>query len=107
MQAQHIHNNRGLLISPAKRGTAFTGYGGRIAGTKIRSTLGRRCVTPHTARHTLDVGSTKGVRRAPDADSCDVVLSSGFLSFANHSGFLQAVEQQGFKVGGVIIKPGV
>jgi predicted acylesterase/phospholipase RssA len=32
----------------------------------------------------------------------DVVLSSGFLAFAPHSGFLQAVEDSGVSVGGVM-----
>eukprot|EP00775_Hariotina_reticulata_P004535 gene4535-4787_t len=35
-------------------------------------------------------------------DSHDVVLSSGFLAFAQHSGFLQAVEEAGIPVGGVM-----
>lgn len=32
-------------------------------------------------------------------DACDLVLSSGFLAFAYHSGFLQAVQDAGIKVG--------
>lgn len=32
----------------------------------------------------------------------DVVLSSGFLSFANHSGFLKAVEEAGLQVKGIM-----
>ena len=32
----------------------------------------------------------------------DVVLSSGFLAFANHAGFLQAVEDAGLDVRGVM-----
>ncbi|EIE21028.1 hypothetical protein COCSUDRAFT_17697, partial [Coccomyxa subellipsoidea C-169] len=33
---------------------------------------------------------------------CDVVLSSGFLAFASHSGFLKAVDSAGLAVGGVM-----
>jgi hypothetical protein len=36
----------------------------------------------------------------PAGDSYDVVLSSGFLAFANHSGFLQAVEEVRRAAGG-------
>ena len=32
----------------------------------------------------------------------DVVLSSGFLAFAHHAGFLQAVEESGAEVAGVM-----
>lgn len=32
----------------------------------------------------------------------DLVLSSGFLAFAGHSGFLQAIEDAGVKVSGVM-----
>eukprot|EP00892_Ulva_mutabilis_P011932 jgi/Ulvmu1/9110/UM005_0205.1 len=35
-------------------------------------------------------------------EEVDVVLSSGFLSFANHAGFLRAVEEHGFRVGGIM-----
>jgi hypothetical protein len=35
-------------------------------------------------------------------ESHDVVLSSGFLAFAQHSGFLQAVEEVSLDVAGVI-----
>ncbi len=31
-----------------------------------------------------------------------MVLSSGFLSFANHSGFLLAIEEEGLEVTGVM-----
>lgn len=31
-------------------------------------------------------------------EACDLVLSSGFLAFAYHSGFLQAVQDAGIKV---------
>ncbi|GLI64293.1 hypothetical protein VaNZ11_007477 [Volvox africanus] len=46
-----------------------------------------------------------GTRRAvagPSVDACDLVLSSGFLAFAGHAGFLQAVEELGLPVGGVM-----
>ncbi|GIL57044.1 hypothetical protein Vafri_12282 [Volvox africanus] len=45
-----------------------------------------------------------GTRRAggPSMDACDLVLSSGFLAFAGHAGFLQAVEELGLPVGGVM-----
>ncbi|PNH03908.1 hypothetical protein TSOC_009991 [Tetrabaena socialis] len=36
------------------------------------------------------------------ADPCDLVLSSGFLAFASHAGFLLAVEEAGLSVGGVM-----
>jgi predicted acylesterase/phospholipase RssA len=37
------------------------------------------------------------------ADSTyDLVLSSGFLAFASHSGFLKAVDKAGLPVGGVM-----
>ena len=39
------------------------------------------------------------VRRCLADDACDLVLSSGFLAFAYHSGFLQAVQDAGIKVG--------
>ncbi len=47
------------------------------------------------------------LRRAGDWSSwtdntCDVVLSSGFLAFASHSGFLKAVDSAGLAVGGVM-----
>mmetsp|Transcript_20160 Transcript_20160/g.36221 ORF Transcript_20160/g.36221 Transcript_20160/m.36221 type:complete len:797 (-) Transcript_20160:1681-4071(-) len=32
----------------------------------------------------------------------DIVLSSGFLAFAHHSGFLKAIEESGVKIGGVM-----
>uniref|UniRef100_A0A7S0WPM6 Patatin n=1 Tax=Chlamydomonas leiostraca TaxID=1034604 RepID=A0A7S0WPM6_9CHLO len=35
-------------------------------------------------------------------EKVDLILSSGFLAFANHSGFLQAVEEAGLRVGGVM-----
>lgn len=35
-------------------------------------------------------------------DAYDLVLSSGFLAFAHHSGFLQAVEEGGIRVAGVM-----
>lgn len=35
-------------------------------------------------------------------DQYDVVLSSGFLAFANHSGFLQAVEEAGISIAGIM-----
>ena len=37
-----------------------------------------------------------------DRTSVDVVLSSGFLAFAAHSGFLQAVQDRGLRVNGVM-----
>ncbi|GIL83781.1 hypothetical protein Vretimale_10462 [Volvox reticuliferus] len=44
-----------------------------------------------------------GTRRAGSSvDACDLVLSSGFLAFAGHAGFLQAVEELGLPVGGVM-----
>ena len=36
---------------------------------------------------------TLRIRHAEDETVVDVVLSSGFLSFANHAGFLKAVEE--------------
>ncbi|EFJ50631.1 hypothetical protein VOLCADRAFT_120607 [Volvox carteri f. nagariensis] len=39
---------------------------------------------------------------SPTSDACDLVLSSGFLAFAGHAGFLQAVEELGLPVGGVM-----
>ncbi|GFR41800.1 hypothetical protein Agub_g2567 [Astrephomene gubernaculifera] len=36
------------------------------------------------------------------SDACDLVLSSGFLAFAGHAGFLQAVEEAGLPVRGVM-----
>lgn len=41
-------------------------------------------------------------RVAQQGDQFDVVLSSGFLAFAHHSGFLQAVEEAGIHVCGVM-----
>ena len=38
----------------------------------------------------------------PSALECDLVLSSGFLAFANHSGFLRGVEESGARVRGVM-----
>ncbi|PNW76990.1 hypothetical protein CHLRE_10g417750v5 [Chlamydomonas reinhardtii] len=38
----------------------------------------------------------------PSTEVCDLVLSSGFLAFAGHAGFLQAVEEMGVPVGGVM-----
>lgn len=38
----------------------------------------------------------------PGGEAHDLVLSSGFLAFAGHSGFLQAVEDSGVKVAGVM-----
>lgn len=46
----------------------------------------------------------RGPLRAPPTPpgSVDLVLSSGFLAFAHHAGFLQAVEDAGLSVGGVM-----
>ncbi len=39
----------------------------------------------------------------PDqVDGCDLVLSSGFLAFAYHAGFLEAVAEAGISVRGVM-----
>lgn len=35
-------------------------------------------------------------------DGCDLVLSSGFLAFAYHAGFLEAVSDAGITVRGVM-----
>lgn len=35
-------------------------------------------------------------------EGCDLVLSSGFLAFAYHSGFLEAVAEAGIRVRGVM-----
>jgi len=44
-----------------------------------------------------------GLRAAARADNAyDLVLSSGFLAFASHSGFLKAVEAAGLHVSGVM-----
>ncbi|KAL6757388.1 acyl transferase/acyl hydrolase/lysophospholipase [Haematococcus lacustris] len=42
------------------------------------------------------------LRPSTGSQPFDLVLSSGFLAFANHSGFLQAVEEAGLQVGGVM-----
>jgi predicted acylesterase/phospholipase RssA len=42
------------------------------------------------------------LRPPPPPGSVDLVLSSGFLAFAHHAGFLQAVEDAGLSVGGVM-----
>lgn len=47
----------------------------------------------------MDVSSAV-LRRADSA--YDLVLSSGFLAFASHSGFLKAVEAAGLHVSGVM-----
>lgn len=63
---------------------------------------------PGQARAAITLIGTKTVvpRQACCAaftgESHDVVLSSGFLAFAQHSGFLQAVEEAGIPIGGVM-----
>lgn len=51
-----------------------------------------------SARAAVRARSTGGKSKP----KCDVVLSSGFLAFANHSGFLQAVEESGIPIGGIM-----
>lgn len=46
--------------------------------------------------------SHKAFKREHRQGAVDLVLSSGFLAFANHSGFLKAVEEAGLEVAGVM-----
>jgi hypothetical protein len=46
-----------------------------------------------SAFHCCVVGAAGAASRAAADNKYDVVLSSGFLAFANHSGFLQAVDE--------------
>jgi len=46
--------------------------------------------------------AARSARPPPPPGSVDLVLSSGFLAFAHHAGFLQAVEDAGLSVGGVM-----
>ncbi|KAI8469843.1 MAG: acyl transferase/acyl hydrolase/lysophospholipase [Monoraphidium minutum] len=52
--------------------------------------------------HTKLSPSLHSFRMPRQGESYDVVLSSGFLAFANHSGFLQAVEEAGIHVSGIM-----
>ena len=55
----------------------------------------RRCVR-------IAAGSARGLGSAKPAVECDLVLSSGFLAFGSHSGFLKAAQDEGVRVMGVM-----
>ncbi|KAK9798167.1 hypothetical protein WJX73_004204 [Symbiochloris irregularis] len=61
--------------------------------TKVERKAIRRC-----CRCSLPSQRTAGTR----GPSCDLVLSSGFLAFAIHAGFLQAVDQADLQIEGIM-----
>mmetsp|Transcript_27525 Transcript_27525/g.70753 ORF Transcript_27525/g.70753 Transcript_27525/m.70753 type:complete len:328 (-) Transcript_27525:98-1081(-) len=93
----------GLLADPpccryternnARPSTKGAGYFPLHVFASIACASGKLLVLPGT-----DIPRQKVNRHTRGTGDVDVVLSSGFLSFANHSGFLEAVEENGFKV---------
>ncbi|KAK9908328.1 hypothetical protein WJX75_006132 [Coccomyxa subellipsoidea] len=81
------------------------------AGWTLSSGTSKRCAAGSGRRSTFACFADKS-RTLPYLDTgdwsswadntCDVVLSSGFLAFASHSGFLKAVDNAGLVVGGVM-----
>ncbi|GBF93910.1 hypothetical protein Rsub_06159 [Raphidocelis subcapitata] len=72
-------------------------------GAKMQGGPRWRC-QPRAPQHVCHTNLSASLHsfRMRQGDQYDVVLSSGFLAFANHSGFLQAVEEAGIHVSGVM-----
>ncbi|CAL8469101.1 g8642 [Coccomyxa elongata] len=83
----------------------------RLGGWTLSSGSSKRCTSGSGRRSSVGCFADKG-RTLPYlatgdwsswADNTyDVVLSSGFLAFASHSGFLKAIDSAGLAVGGVM-----
>jgi hypothetical protein len=92
-----VARGRPLRTSSRQERPPFTLH---LAGTTITEALvPAAAVPPGTCAMRAHAGAPSAPHPQPAGESYDVVLSSGFLAFANHSGFLQAVEEVGGDVG--------
>ena len=88
-------------VANAHRATNLHGLTALRPHTRPAGPRRRRTRHPPTATAAPAPPATAASVAKPRPPPLDLVLSSGFLAFAAHSGFLAAVEDAGLEVGGV------